>query len=89
MVMEDINRRYVEMAKKYGFNPVLLREIIRLRNRGYNNSEIALQLGISRNTVTNYLEKLKKTDDEEFLELLILIAAILGGAMLIAKLFEK
>jgi DNA-binding NarL/FixJ family response regulator len=89
MGMEDINKRYVETAKKHGFNPVLLKEIVGLRNRGYNNTEIAENLGISRNTVTKYLEKLRKTDNKDVFELLILIAALLGGMYLLSKLFKK
>jgi DNA-binding NarL/FixJ family response regulator len=87
--MEDINKRYIEIAKKHGFNPVLLKEIVGLRNRGYNNTEIAENLGISRNTVTKYLEKLRKTDNKDVFELLILIAALLGGMYLLSKLFKK
>jgi len=87
--MQDINYRYIELAKQHGFNPVLLKEIVRLRNKGYNNVEIAKNLGISRNTVTKYLEKLRNTDDKEFLELLVLIAALLGGAYLLTKLFKN
>ncbi len=87
--MQDINYRYVELAKQNGFNPVLLKEIVQLRNRGYTNIEISENLGVSRNTVTKYLKKLRNTDDHEFLELLMLIVALIGGAVLLAKLFKK
>lgn len=87
--MEDLNHRYIEIAKEHGFNPVLLKEIIRLRNKGYNNIEIAENLGISRNTVTKYVEKLRGTKDNDILELLALIAILLGGAILLSKLLKK
>lgn len=87
--MQDINYRYIELAKQNGFNPVLLKEIVQLRNKGYTNVEIAENLGVSRNTVTKYLKKLRNTDNQEFLELLMLIVALIGGAVLIAKLFKN
>jgi len=55
--IEMINRRFVELAKKHNMNPVWLREIIELRNRGFNYSQIAERTGISRETVANYLQK--------------------------------
>lgn len=89
MGMEDINKRYVEIAKKHGFNPVLLKEIVGLRNRGYNNTKIAENLGISRNTVTKYLGKLGGIRDKDRLELIALIVALLGGAYVLLKLLKE
>jgi orotate phosphoribosyltransferase-like protein len=88
MSMENFQYRYVEVAKRHGFNPVLLKEIVRLRNIGYNNTEIAQMLGISRNTVTKYLEKLKKTENKEVFELLVLIGVLVGGTYLITQLVK-
>lgn len=87
--MQDLNQEYVYTAKKNGFNPVLLKEIIILRNKGYNNIEIANTLGISRNTVSKYNEKLRKTDDKEIVKIIALTAALVGGAYLLTKLFKK
>ena len=83
--MEEISEQYVRLAKKHGLNPVILKEIIRLHNMNYNNTEIAKKLGISRNTVSKYLEKIGKMKEEERMELIALILAMLGGAYAILK----
>ena len=38
---ELANQKYIQLSKKYGLNPALLKEIIILRNEGYNNLEIS------------------------------------------------
>jgi len=80
MKKEDyLNQLFNTLAKSYGFIPLLLKETIILNNRGYNNSEIAKMLGISRNTVSNYLKKLKKMDAPDFLRLILLAILVSGG----------
>ena len=79
----------MELAKRYGLNPVILKEVVFLRNKGYNNVRIESTLGISRNTVSNYLEKLNEMEREDLLELLALIGFLLGGAYLVSKFLER
>ena len=76
----------MRLAKKYGLNPVILKEIIRLHNMNYNNTEIAKELGISRNTVSKYLEKIRQMKEEERMELIALAIAMLGGTYALLKI---
>lgn len=76
---EYLNQLFNELAKRYGFIPPLLKEIIILNNRGYNNSEIANMLGISRNTVSSYLKKLKNIDSPDFMRLVLFALLVHGG----------
>jgi len=61
---------FVTMCKKHRLNPVLLKNIIHLRIRGYDNLEIAERTGINKNTVNKYVQALKRFSDED-IELLI------------------
>ncbi len=51
---------FAEAAKRFGLNPALLKEIIRLRCLGYNNTEIFKLSGISRVSVNRYLAEIKQ-----------------------------
>lgn len=84
----QVNEEYLKLAKKYKLNPIWLREIIELRNRGFNHIEIAHQLGISRETVASYLKKLRDMNREDFWKIILAIGIILGGGYLIIKLLE-
>jgi len=79
----EVNKKFVELAKKYGMNPVWLREIIDLRNRGFNYSQIAKYTGISRETVANYLQKLGSMERRDKWRLIIGTGLIVCGIGLI------
>jgi len=76
---EYLSQLFNTLAKRNGFNPVVLKEIIILNARGYNNLEIAEMLGISRNTVASYLKKLKKMDSPDFMRLTLYAILAHGG----------
>lgn len=78
------NAAFIALAKKHGFNPVFLRDILWHRSQGLNNSEIAVATGISRNTVNAYVDKVRKLENQEVVAKLVLfaIAAVAGGAIL-------
>ncbi|PAV10340.1 MULTISPECIES: hypothetical protein [Methanocorpusculum] len=61
---------FVAMCKKYGLNPVLLKNVFGLWIRGYNNVEISDKTRINKNTVNKYVLKLKQFSDED-IQLLI------------------
>jgi len=82
--MDEINRRYVELARRHGLNPVWLREIIDLRNRGFNYSQIAERTGISRETVANYLQRLRSMDRQDYWLLVIGAGLIIAGVGIIS-----
>ena len=77
--MDEINRRYVELARRHGLNPVWLREIIDLRNRGFNYSQIAKRTGISRETVANYSQRLMSLDRRDYWLLIVGAGLIIAG----------
>lgn len=83
---QKVEREYVAAAKRNGFNPLFLREIVLLWYRGYNRSEIAKRLGLSRNTVSKYLERLGRMGERERAELL---AYLLASTDVGKKVFEK
>ena len=85
---ELANQKYIQLSKKYGLNPALLKEIVILRNEGYNNLNISERTGINKNTVNKYVNALNEMDRNDLLELLLVIAVITGGAYLIGKLLE-
>lgn len=87
--IEMINRRFVELAKKHNMNPVWLREIIELRNRGFNYSQIAERTGISRETVANYLQKFGAMDRRDTWLLIVGAGLILCGVGLIGYFLGK
>lgn len=82
------NEEFVRIARKYNLNPVILREIMILRNKGMNNAYIAQHLGINRNTVNKYVNALNEMKNEDLMNLLGLIA-ILGGAYLFVKILQS
>jgi len=87
--MDEVNRRYVDLARRHGLNPVWLREIIDLRNRGFNYSQIAERTGISRETVATYLQRLGSIDRRDYWLLIIGTGLIIGGIGLISYFFAR
>ena len=75
--MAEVTRVYVKISKQYGFNPPILKEVVFLRSKGFSNLEIAEQAGISRNTVSHYLEKLRGMEDEQMAELMSLVGMMM------------
>lgn len=73
MEERKVLRIYVRIAKQAGFKPLILKEVVFLKSKGLSNVEIANSLGVSRNTVSNYLDKLKEMHEEQFAELVSLI----------------
>ncbi len=71
-------RVYVRIAKRGGFKPPILKEIIFLRGRGLNDTEIAEEAGISRNTVHNYMEKMREMQDAQVAELMSLVGLMMA-----------
>ncbi len=82
---EYLNQLFIALAKRYGFNPLVLKEVIILNNRGYNNLEIAEMLGISRNTVSSYLKKLKNMESPDFMRLILYSLLAHGGLFFLPK----
>ena len=86
---DRINEKIVEIARRYGLNPGMLRDILIFRNRGMNNGQIANHMGINRNTVNKYVNALNEMDQKDVLELLALVAIIGAGAMIIGTLLQS
>ena len=86
---DRINEKIVEIARRYGLNPGMLRDILILRNRGMNNAQIANHMGINRNTVNKYVNALNEMNQNDLLELLALVAIIGAGAMVIGALLQS
>ncbi len=78
--IDQINMTYVEVARRNGLNPVWLREIVDLHNRGFNYSQIAQRIGVSRETVSTYLQRLRSANRTDYW-LLILGAVLIGGGI--------
>lgn len=75
--MAEVTRVYVKISKQHGFNPPILKEVVFLRSKGFSNLEIAEQAGISRNTVSHYLEKLRGMEDDQMAELMSLVGMMM------------
>lgn len=89
MTEQRINRMFIELSRKFGFNPVYLRQILSLRNLGYNNTQIADQTGISRVTINTYIEKIRQHEDvENFKKLLALFFIIYVGTKFLEELLK-
>ena len=69
---------YVRISKQHGFKPPILKEIVFLRSKGHSNVEIADEIGVSRNTVSHYLEKMREMDDDEAAQLLSLVSFMMA-----------
>ncbi len=67
------------IAGKYGLNPVHLKEIVRYSSRGLNQSDISKRVGVSRNTVRKYVEKLKEMNKSDFKKLVVITSLLFGG----------
>lgn len=81
---------FAQLSKKYGFNPAFLKQILILRNLGYNNTSIAEQAGISRVTVNSYIEKIKEYQNQnqrEFAKLVLLCLGLYAGIKILEELF--
>lgn len=70
----QVRRVFVSFTKQHGMKPVVLKELVFLRTKGFSNVEISAQMGVSRNTVSSYLEKLRQMQDDDLAELMELIA---------------
>lgn len=82
-----IERAYIRISKQYGFKPPILKEIVFLRSKGYNNVEIASSVGVSRNTVSNYLERLREMRDGDVADLISLVGMMMEKRMM--RMFEE
>ncbi|WP_214020924.1 hypothetical protein [Methanoculleus sp.] len=78
------NERFEEIARKHRLDPVILRNIMIERNKGYNNAEIAEHLDLNKNTVGKYVSALNAMSEEDLRTLLLIIAIIGAGAFLLA-----
>ena len=85
---DRLNEKIVEIARRYGLNPGMLRDILILRNRGMNNAQIASHMGINRNTVNKYVNALNEMNQKDLVELLALVAIIGAGAVVIGALLQ-
>ena len=86
---DELNLRYVKLARTKGFNPVWLREIIDLRNRGFNYSQIEQHTGISRETVANYSQRLGSMNRQDYWLLVFGAGLIIAGLGLVAYYLGK
>lgn len=82
---EYLRQLFNALARRYGFNPLVLKEVIILNARGYTNLEIANMLGISRNTVAKYLKKLKAMESPDFIRLVLFAILAHGGLYFLPK----
>jgi len=80
---------YVRFSKHYGFKPPILKEIVFLRSKGFSNLEISEEIGVSRNTVSNYLEKLRGIEDNQMAELMSLVGMMMERHNRIADLMFR
>jgi len=86
--IERANEKFIQISKKYKLNPALLKDIMLLRNKGYNNLQISEQTGINKNTINKYVAALGEMENNDLMTLLAMIAIITAGVYLLAKLFE-
>jgi len=85
----NYDAQFVEIANTVGLNPAFLKDILRLRSLGYNNTEIAQLSGISRVTVNHYLDELKQQENREAIgKLIVLCMAIYLGAKVLDEIFK-
>ncbi|MBI2655769.1 hypothetical protein HYX06_05110 [Candidatus Woesearchaeota archaeon] len=86
----ELNQLFIKLSKEYGLNPSFLRQIIPLRNAGYNNSQISEITGISRVTVNTYLDKFTQIETQENFKKLIVTGLVLyAGYQIIKELFKE
>ena len=81
-----LNEKYLILCRQNALNPSVLRDIVYLRSKGFNNTTIANRIGVHRLTVQNYVEKLRNMEAEDFGKILLGALAIVGGAYLLSKL---
>jgi len=67
--IESNNKIVIDISKEYRLRPVLFREILILRSRGFSNKEIAKKTGLNRNTVNKYVKTLKYIPKERVISL--------------------
>lgn len=87
--IDEVNQRYVALAKRHGLNPVWIKEIISYRNRGFNYSQIEASTGISRETVANYLQRLGSMNQRDYWLLIVGAGLIIAGVGIISYFLEK
>ncbi|MEK6923909.1 MAG: LuxR C-terminal-related transcriptional regulator [Candidatus Micrarchaeota archaeon] len=73
-----VRRVYLEFSKHHGLKPVVLKEIVFLRAKGYSNVGIASELGVSRNTVAAYLGRMRAMQDADVAEMMSLVGLMLN-----------
>lgn len=83
-----VRRVYITISKSHGLKPVVLKEIVFLRAKGFSNVEIADELGVSRNTVSSYLEKLRTMQDAEMAEIMSIIGLMRQTRSELERMFE-
>lgn len=72
--------KYRAIARQYSLRPDFLDDILRLSLQGYNKSEIANQVGITRPTVHKYLKVVREEmTDEDLHKVLVGVVALFGG----------
>jgi len=84
-----VEKVFVRISKQHGFKPPILKEIVFLRSKGFNNVEIASSVGVSRNTVSNYLEKLREMQDPEMVDLISLVGMMMERHNRMFSLLER
>lgn len=84
-----VERVFVRISKQHGFKPPILKEIVFLRSKGYNNVEIASSVGVSRNTVSHYLEKLREMRDAEMAEMISLVGMMMERHSRMTRMFDE
>ena len=86
---KKINGEYVRLAKRYNLSPALLKDIVFLNNQGYNHTQIASMTGVSRQTVTKYLNALRTMKQDDFWGIIVRIGLIGGGIYFGSKILEE
>ncbi len=85
-VLEDELRK---IAEKYGLNHVHLKEIVRYSSRGLNQSDISKKVGVSRNTVRKYVDKLKNMDKSDFKKIVVITSLLFGGMYFLYDMIKE
>ncbi len=74
-------KNYRAIANAHNLNPETLTGILRLTIRGYNRSDTAEDLGITRQTVQRYLKVVRgRLDEAEMQAVLTGLTVAMGGA---------
>ena len=59
-------KRVEDLCQQKSLNTDLLKDLFKLKMRGFNNTQVAQKLGVHRVTIQRYAEILRKVTESEF-----------------------